>query len=88
MVVRTDKCVRPTPGNETVNKGFVIQRTDVNPVWVRFDTRTRESFTHAGDARIDTRSRARKGDKMEPAATELQQMFGKDVAKRVIRKKI
>jgi len=25
---------------------------------------------------------------MEPAATELQQMFGKDVAKRVIRKKI
>src|SRR5262249_46640844 len=67
-------------GNETANKGFVIQLTYVNPFWVRFDTRTQESFTHISDARIDTRCRARIGDEMEPAATELEQVFGKDVS--------
>jgi hypothetical protein len=72
MVVRTNKCVRQPPGNEAADEGSVIQRTDVNPVWVRFDTRIHKSITHTRDARIDGRCRERIGNKMKTAATELE----------------
>jgi hypothetical protein len=54
VIIRTDKCVRPRPGYEAADEGFIIQHTDVNQSgWLRFDTRIHKSFTHTGDTRMD-----------------------------------